>query len=54
MDLLLVNKNNQKGKHALQFIVNVTTGRKDLEYIMKGELLEKVNSWLIKTLKSAT
>ena len=50
MDLLLGNRNNQKGKNALQFIVNMATGRKDLEYIMKGELLEKVYCWLVKTL----
>ena len=41
MDLLLGNRNNQKGKDALQFIVKMATGRKDLEYIMEGELLQK-------------
>lgn len=48
MDLLLGDRNNQKGKDALQFIVNMATGRKDLENIMKGELqLKKQNvSWL--------
>ena len=39
VDFLLADRNDQKGKDALQFIVSMTTGREDVEYIMKGQLM---------------
>ncbi|XP_031560606.1 uncharacterized protein LOC116296688 [Actinia tenebrosa] len=35
VDLLLGDSKNQEGKDALQFLVRITTGRTDVEYIMK-------------------
>lgn len=36
VDLLLGDRNNQKGIDALRFIKDVTTGRNDVEQIRKG------------------
>ena len=38
VDLLLGDRNNQKGIDALRFIKDVTTGRNDVEQIRKGNL----------------
>ncbi|XP_031565547.1 uncharacterized protein LOC116300761 [Actinia tenebrosa] len=35
VDLLLGDSKNQEGRDALQFLVDITTGRADVEYIMK-------------------
>ncbi|XP_031552320.1 uncharacterized protein LOC116289514, partial [Actinia tenebrosa] len=35
VDLLLGDSKNKEGKDALQFLVRITTGRTDVEYIMK-------------------
>ena len=47
VDFLLADRNDQKGRDALQFIVDMTTGRKDLQYIMIGKLLEKTSYLLL-------
>lgn len=41
MDLLLGDRNNQKGIDALRFIKDVTSGRNDVEQIRKGNLFFK-------------
>lgn len=38
--MLLTYTNERKGRDALQFIVDVTTGREDAKYIKHGELPE--------------
>ena len=41
VDLLLGDRNNQKGIDALRFIKDVTSGRNDVEQITKGNLFFK-------------
>lgn len=47
VELLLGDTNEWKGRDALQFIVDVTTGREDVKYIKIGESLEIIYNWTI-------
>ena len=42
VDLLLGDRNNQRGRDALRFIIDVASGRNDVEQIRKGNFLEKL------------
>ena len=41
VDLLLGDRNNQRGRDALRFIIDVASGRNDVEQIRKGDFLEE-------------
>ena len=41
VDLLLGDRNNQRGRDALRFIIDVASGRNDVEQIRKGNFLEE-------------
>ena len=47
VELLLGDTNESKGRDALQFIVDVTTGREDVKYIKNCESLEIIYNWTI-------
>lgn len=47
VELLLGDTNDWRGRDALQFIVDVTTGRDDVKYIKIGESLEIIYNWTI-------
>ena len=40
VDLLLGDRNNQRGRDALRFIIDVASGRNDVEQIRKGNFLK--------------
>ena len=42
VDLLLGDRNDQRGRDALRFIIDVASGRNDVEQIRKGNFLEKL------------
>ena len=42
VDLLLGDRNNQRGRDALRFIIDVASGRNDVEQIRKGNFLEEL------------
>ena len=42
VDLLLGDRNNQRGRDALRFIIDVASGRNDVEQIRRGNFLEKL------------
>ena len=44
---LLLGDTKGRGRDALQFIVDVTTGREDVKYIKIGESLEIIYNWTI-------
>lgn len=42
VDLLLGDRNNQRGIDALRFIIDVASGRNDVEQIRKGNFLKEI------------